>query len=153
MHTPPSPARLIVLYHSNELNRQRAKVAESNVERRREWQLEHAGVRARRNDLTRLQTFVARREKIREPYQRTQRMTIAVTALVSQYRFRPAGNSDPDRFQRPNRTVVHFRSYEQSLVVESVGKHFEKGGARRIRVATACELQHESRLANRGAHV
>ena len=66
--TPPSPARLIVLYHSNELNRQRAKVAESNVERRREWQLEHAGVRARRNDLTRLQTFVARREKIREPY-------------------------------------------------------------------------------------
>src|SRR5438874_1665900 len=67
-HTPPTPARLIVLYHSNELNRQRTKVAESNVERRREWQLEHAGVRARRNDLTRLQTFVARREKIREPY-------------------------------------------------------------------------------------
>jgi hypothetical protein len=68
MHTPPSPARLIVLYHSNELNRQRSKTAESNVERRREGQLEHAGVRARRNDLTRLQTFVARREKIREPY-------------------------------------------------------------------------------------
>src|SRR6266702_1867080 len=63
-----SPARLIVLYHSNELNRQCAKVTESNVERRREWQLEHAGVRARRNDLTRLQNFVARREKIREPY-------------------------------------------------------------------------------------
>src|SRR5436189_246482 len=68
MRTPPSPARLIVLYNSNELNRQRAKVAESNVERRREW-------------------------------------------------------------------------------------HFEKGGARRIRVATAYELQHQSRLANRGAHV
>ena len=80
-------------------------------------------------------------------------MTIAVTALVSQYRFRPAGNSDPDRFQRPNRTVVHFRSDEQSLVVESIGKHFEKGGARRIRVATAYELEHQSRLANRGAHV
>ena len=57
-----------VLYHSNELNRQRAKLAEPNVERHREWQFEHAGVRARRNDLTRLQTFVARREKIREPY-------------------------------------------------------------------------------------
>ena len=112
MHTPPSPAKLIALYDSNELNRQRAKVAESNVERRREWQLEHAGVRARRNDLTRLQTFVARREKIREPHQRTQRMTIAVTALVSQYRLRPAGNSDPDRFQRPNRTVAHFRPDE-----------------------------------------
>lgn len=39
-----SPPRLIVLFHSNELNRQRAKIAESNVERRREWQLEHAGV-------------------------------------------------------------------------------------------------------------
>ena len=68
MHTPTSPARLIVLYDSNELNRQRAKVAESNVERCREWQLEHAGVRARRNDLTGLQTVAARREKIREPH-------------------------------------------------------------------------------------
>jgi len=106
MHSAPSPARLIVLYHSNELNRQRAKVAESNVERRRERQLEHAGVRARRNDLTRLQTVAARRKKIREPYQRTQRITIAVTAFVSQYRFRPAGNSDPDRFQRPNRAIT-----------------------------------------------
>jgi len=40
MHSAPSPARLIVLYHSNELNRQRAKVPEWNIERRREWQLE-----------------------------------------------------------------------------------------------------------------
>ena len=59
---------IIVLFHSNELNRQSAEVAESNVERRRERQLEHAGVRARRNDLTGLQTVAARREKIREPY-------------------------------------------------------------------------------------
>src|SRR6266496_3922639 len=80
-------------------------------------------------------------------------MTIAVMALVSQYRFRPAGNSDADRFQRPNQTVAHFRPDEQSLIVESVGKHFEKAGARGIRVATAHELQHQSRLTNRGAHV
>ena len=152
MATTPVPARLM-LPRIPSFDRRSRRVAERDGERFVHRNFDRAGVGAGGDDLSRAQAFAARREEIREPDERAQRMTVAMPAVVRRQHAPFARDRHRERGERRIGAAREDRPDVEALVLHAVGHHLEPVDGSGVGIARAEELQHQPRLADRGAHV